>query len=199
MKIKVLLIVAVALLLSVQAKAQLGVQLGQTFSKIDGNTVANYDEKYFTSFTGGLYFDKDLIPLIDLRIGAFYSPKGSNYVSGDYYNKTILNYIEVPVQAKIKVGPVYALGGAYGAYALNGSIDILNATTETSTEMDFDSDQFRKEDYGLKFGLGFQIGLGPIHIYIEGDYSMGLLDIYDGDAVYKNNNIGAFIGASIGF
>ena len=199
MKIKVLLILAVVLPLSIQAKAQLGVQIGQNFSKIDGNTVANYDEKYLTSFSGGVYFDKDLIPLIDLRIGAFYSPKGSHFASGDYYNKTILNYIEVPVQAKIKVGPVYALGGAYGAYALNGSFDVLDATSETSVEMDFEADQFRKEDYGLKFGLGFQIGLGPLHIFVQGDYSMGLLDIYNGDAVYKNKNIGAYAGVSLGF
>jgi hypothetical protein len=199
MKIKALLIVSVALLLSVQAKAQLGVQIGQNFAKIDGNTVASYDEEYLKNFTGGVYFDKDLIPLIDLRIGAFYSPKGSSYVSGDYYNNTCLNYIEVPVQAKVKVGPVYALGGAYGAYALNGSFDVKNASSDTSTEMDFDTDQFRKEDFGLKFGIGFQIGLGPLHVFIEGDYSMGMLDIYNGDAVYKNNNIGAFIGANIGF
>ena len=199
MKIKVLLIVAVSLLLSVQAKAQLGVQIGQNFAKIDGSTVAGYDEKYLTNFSGGVYFDKDLIPLIDLRIGAFYSPKGSHFASGDYYNKTCLNYIEVPVQAKVKVGPVYALGGAYGAYALNGNMDILNATSETSTEMNFESDQFRKEDYGLKFGLGFQVGLGPLHVFVQGDYSLGLLDIYDGDAVYKNKNIGASAGVNIGF
>ena len=54
--------------------------------------------------------DKDLIPLLDLRLGVDYSPKGSRQENGNDFDQLQLNYLEIPIQAKIKLGPVYALG-----------------------------------------------------------------------------------------
>lgn len=210
MKTKTLIITLIAIMFTLQSNAQLGVQLGANFAKIDGYTpritgigVTGLSEEYLSNVSGGVYFDKDLIPLVGLRIGVMYSPKGANYASEDVFVQTGLNYIEVPIQAKVKAGPLYVLGGAYGAYALSGyeknQIEVLGLLVESSNDINFEEGEYRKEDFGLKFGLGVQFGLGPLHIFVQGDYSMGLLDIYNGNDVYTNKVFGATAGVNIGF
>ena len=210
MKTKTLIITLIAIMFTLQSNAQLGVQLGANFAKIDGYTpriagigVPGLSEEYLSNVSGGVYFDKDLIPLVDLRIGVMYSPKGANYANEDGFVQTGLNYIEVPIQAKVKAGPIYVLGGAYGAYALSGyeknQIEVGGLLVESNNEINFEESEYRKEDFGLKFGLGVQFGLGPLHIFVQGDYSMGLLDIYNGDDVYTNKVLGATAGVNIGF
>lgn len=210
MKTKTLIITLIAITFTLQSNAQLGVQLGANFAKIEGYSpriagveISGLSEKYHSNISGGVYFDKDLIPLVDMRIGVMYSPKGALYANEDIFVQTGLNYIEVPIQAKIKAGPVYVLGGAYGAYALSGfeknQIELGGILVESNNEINFDDSDYRKEDFGLKFGLGLQFGVGPLHIFVQGDYSMGLLDIFNGDDVYTNKVLGATAGINIGF
>jgi hypothetical protein len=200
MKRKIILLVGTFLFLSVSIHAQLGIHLGYNMAKLNGaDAPAGAKEKYLGNISGGAFFDKDIIPFLDIRIGAMYSPKGFRWeVDGSNSLKTTLNYIEVPVLAKIKIGPVYALGGAYGAYALNGKSKLTDAGIETKEDVDFDV--VKRFDYGLKFGVGAQAGLGPIHIFAQVDYTFGLQNINDGPGdEMKNNVIGASAGILIGF
>jgi len=206
MKRILFLLVAAFILFGFQTKAQLGVHIGYNFSKVDGAepVLPTLSEKYLTSLSGGIFFDKGLISLLDIRLGLMYSPKGTRFVNGDSYTKTTINYLEVPLQAKIKVGPIYALGGVYGAMALNGKVKdhYMNGVLfiGADKDLDFQNDNYKKVDYGLKFGVGFQYGLGPIHIFAQGDYSFGLMNIHDADgAEWKNNTIGVSAGVLIGF
>jgi hypothetical protein len=204
MKNKLIALFTVVLLFSVHSQAQLGVQLGYNFAKVDGvETFASLQEKYLRNLTGGVFFDKDVIPLLDLRLGFMYSPKGMHLGKDDFYSKTIVNYLEIPVQAKLKLGPVYALGGVYGAYALNGKImdhyQVLGSTIDMEGDLDFEARKIKRMDYGLKFGAGLQYGIGPLHIFGQVDYSFGLMNIYDGDKDWKNNVIGVSAGVLLGF
>jgi hypothetical protein len=196
-----LLIAAFALMFSLQTKAQLGIQVGYNFSKIDGYEWSGADEKYLPNLCAGLFFEKDLVPFLDLRVGALYSPKGSRYTQGDLYQKVFLNYIEVPLQVKAKVGPLYALAGGYGGYALNGKVkskyDNGGLVLESDEDIDFDDDQVKRIDFGLKFGAGMQYGIGPLKIFAQGEYSLGLANISDGDEDYKNKVIGISAGVII--
>ena len=162
---KITIIVFVALFgLTIQANAQLGVKLGYNFAKMSGDTEPGYTEKSLNNMLFGAFFEKDLIPFLDLRLGVEYSPKGYKEESGDLYNEWTLKYIEIPVQAKVKVGPVYALGGVYGAFATKGTLE----TQIGSADIDFDVVQLKKFDYGMKFGAGVQFGAGPLHIFAQG-------------------------------
>lgn len=184
-----------------QSQAQLGIKLGYNFAKVGGKDVASgYSEKSLNNFQGGIFFDKDLIPLLDLRIGLDYSPKGYKEINGDWYNQGKLNYLELPVLAKVKLGPIYALGGFYGAYALNGENKIHAVGMDITKDVEFDNDQINRFDAGMKFGLGFQIGLGPVHIFAQTDYSFGLTNISSKDNTdYKNNVFGVAAGVLLGF
>ncbi len=185
--------------ISYQANAQLGVKLGYNFAKQSGSELTGMSEKSLNNLMFGAFLEKDLIPLLDLRIGAEYSPKGTKYEGGGYYTQAKINYLEIPIQAKLKLGPVYALGGVYGAYALSGKSE-TDIPGQENSDIKFDND-YKRLDYGMKFGAGFQTGLGPLHIFAQGEYSFGLADINDfgsGDAV-KNNVISVSAGVVLGF
>jgi len=202
MKKNLFILIAAIFLLSIQSQAQIGLHVGYNFSKLSGITVpTGVDETYLSSFTAGAFYDKGLIPLLGVRIGLMYSPKGSHLESGDDYSKNILNYLELPVLAKVKLGPLYGLGGFYGAYALSGKSKYSIAGVEESEDLDFDANDIKRMDFGMKFGLGLQFGLGPVHIFAQGDYSFGLNNLNDsgiGNEI-KNNVIGVSAGVLLGF
>ncbi|MBN2757820.1 MAG: PorT family protein, partial [Bacteroidales bacterium] len=122
-----------------------------------------------------------------------------NELDADNYMQSTLNYLEIPILAKVKLGPVYALGGVYGAYALNGKNEISVLGITDSQDINFDDSEISKLDYGMTFGLGVQVGLGPVHVFAQADYSFGLKNINtsDGDAA-KNNVIGVSVGILLG-
>ena len=95
MKNRKFIFIAVLLVFSIHANAQLGVHLGYNFAKIDGSSapLPTLSEKYLSNVSGGVFYDKDIIPLLDIRLGLNYSPKGSRFVNGDSYAKTTLNYM----------------------------------------------------------------------------------------------------------
>jgi len=203
---KSIFFIAVIFTFSLNINAQLGVYLGYNLAKVDGSVapLPSLSEKKLSNLSMGIFFDKDIIPLIDIRLGLMYSPKGSRFVDGDSYAKTTINYIEIPLQAKLKIGPVYALGGIYGGMALNGKVKNLYSNgvliVGSDRDLDFKSDDYKKLDYGLKFGAGFQFGIGPVHIFAQGDYSFGLMNIHDAQgAEWKNNVIGVSTGLILGF
>jgi hypothetical protein len=201
---RLIALIGIVLFVSLQLRAQLGVQLGYNFAKVDGvETFASLQEKSLKNMSGGVFFDKDVIPFLDLRLGFMYSPKGIHLGKDDFYSKTIVNYLEIPLQAKFKIGPAYALGGVYGAYAINGKTkdhyQILNSTIKMEGDLNFESKKIKQMDYGLKFGAGLQYGIGPLHVFGQVDYSFGLMNIYDGDKEWKNNVLGVSVGILLGF
>ncbi|NJO88811.1 MAG: PorT family protein [Chloroflexia bacterium] len=107
---------------SYHANAQLGVKLGYNFAKQSGVVSDGYSEKSLNNVLFGAFMEKDVIPLLGIRIGAEFSPKGVKGENGDYFEELKINYLEIPVQAKVKLGPLYVLGGVYGAFALKGAL-----------------------------------------------------------------------------
>ncbi len=196
---KALLLITLGLLLGFSSKAQIGVKAGMNFAKMSGTNLANTTEVSLNSFQFGVFTHKDLIPLLKIRVGLEYAPKGTKYEDGSSYLQTTFNYLELPVLARVKLGPVYALGGFYGGYALNGKNE-NNITGIDNSDVDFDVDELSRWDYGMKFGLGFQLGLGPIHAFVETDYSFGFQNINKtagGDDI-KNSVIGVSVGVLLG-
>lgn len=181
MKIKVAMLAFATLLASSVLKAQLGVNVGCNFARLAGLETGDAVEKSLAGFSGGIFYDKSIVSFLDLRVGAMYSPKGNflkhEYPNYNFYNKTFLKYIEVPVQIKAKSGPFYALGGVYAAYAVKSNIKL-----ESGGGLIFDEKiNIRRIDIGLKIGTGYDYKLGPVDVFVQGDYSLGLLNISDDD------------------
>ncbi len=199
---KILLVTLIMVFaLGYKANAQIGVKLGYSFArqtenvnKIEAIKLDDY-KKSLGSFCAGVFFDKDLIPLIDLRIGLDYAPKGSKFEGENLdIGDVKINYLEMPVLAKVKLGPVYGLGGVYAAYAMNGkySFDVPgrlgDALEKIEGDYKFDDNDMKRMDYGLKFGAGVQMGLGPLKAFVQAEYSYGLANISKVDGVSTHNS-----------
>jgi len=195
---KTLLLVTLSLLVSMSSMAQFGIKAGMNLAKM--SDIDSDNEKFLNNFHFGVFMDKDIVPLLDLRFGLNYSPKGYRVeADDDNYAKATLNYLEIPVLAKVKLGPLYALGGVYGAYALNGKTELAIAGNVDKDDIDFDNSETSKMDFGMMFGLGVQFGLGPVHIFAQGDYSFGLMNLNTGEGdASKNSVVGVSVGVILG-
>jgi hypothetical protein len=170
--------------------------------------LANVDGKMRPGMQFGLVIEKDLIAVLDLRIEALYTQKGSKQTSDaltglgvTYDVNSVYNYFEIPIMAKIKLGPVYVTAGPYFAYALSGDIETTIAGVTATEAVDFATDGINKFDYGVTAGLGAQFGIGPLAAFAEVRGAMGMANMYDvptADEFMKNMGLALSVGILLG-
>ncbi len=128
-----------------------------------------------------------------------------------------LNYLELPVLAKVKFGKFYAIAGPSFAYGIGGKYKttIKDLTTGTTTKSTSDI-KFKKEpdnnqsddvfidnafDIGVQLGVGMKISV----IVIDLRYGLGLTNIFDeesgssSDNKSKNSSLQLTVGVPIPF
>jgi len=116
---------------------------------------------------GGIELFK--VPHISLDVDAFYSRKGSKYVSGATETEFVLDVISITpvVRVKFLPGPSpYVLGGGEFSYILTHKLDDVDI-----------KDQTKSYDYGLVFGAGYQMSMPGASLFFEGRYHLGLANI----------------------
>lgn len=108
--------------------------------------------------------------------GITYVRGGVNQVSVDYDQKFNLSYIDIPILAVFKLGPVAEIhAGPYWAYLVNA--EIRNNDGNPNNEFDtIDRNNFDDWDYGLVGGIGFNLGKGA---QLGARYNYGLNPIAD--------------------
>jgi hypothetical protein len=222
---KFFLIISV-ILISISLNAQkFGVKLGVNLAGVNSSTtLEDYQTAAFNGgLNGGFVFEYMPVKVLGLRTEALFSQKGYNVesdVTADGTDAVIntsltLNYIEIPLLLKFKLGPLYLTAGPYLAYALSGK-DIATITVDgqklaeeqyadygtvpsndvfKDAEFNGDNIQFKRTDAGINLGLGIQLS----KFFVEARYGTGLTNIrsYDGmpsDEYMKNYTISLSAG-----
>lgn len=121
-----------------------------------------------------------------------------------------LNYVEVPVLAKIDIlkgegTQFFIVAGPSFGYALSGkqkSKLTASGTTETSTDdIEFgDDDGFARFDISAALGAGVSIPAGPGRFILDARYLFGLSNLFDEDDEdfkVKNRGFGLTAGFAI--
>jgi hypothetical protein len=170
-----------ALFLSYESQAQTsrpaaGIKGGLNVSNLyKGDNVT--DKNARIGFHGGVYGQFASSEAFALQIEANYSTRGTEAITDgfiDQKTKFNLNYIDVPLLAVFKLGPIVELhAGAYGAYLVNASIDSDGDLGDTYD--DLNKDNFKAFDYGLVGGIGFTFGAAQV----GARYNLGLNEIAD--------------------
>jgi hypothetical protein len=163
-------------------KGQLGILGGWNCSNI---SAAELQSTTSNGFYGGLIWEHKIIPLIRMQSGLLFVQNGYSLEGLPDYKYTTLNYLQVPIIAKLKVGPVYFMGGLTSALRVGGAAKYEDETIKVT------SDDFKSYDFGAQVGLGFQI----LIIGIEARYTWGLTDIANSGAEINNQafSLGAHI------
>jgi hypothetical protein len=119
------------------------------------------------SYYIGIFGGKKLGPskLLSIYSGLTLYQSG---VDDNDYGTAKLTYISLPVSLRVKVGPVYAFGGANAAIKVGES---LSGPIEQAENLDFKS-----------FDAGAQIGVGVKFLMLSAElkYNFGLIEIEDG-------------------
>jgi hypothetical protein len=188
---KKIIIILSAIIIAQAATAQkIGVKIGLNMATMTSDQSGfNNDKKSLIGVNGGLILEKKLVPFISLQGEVLFSQKGIYQKPDDKnFTKTTINYIEIPVSVKIKLGPtpLFFLGGPYIGYAMNGKTDIEINSVEEKKSINWDNYKMKRIDFGVNAGLGMKFG----PIFIEGRYGLGLTDLNNNSAVknyYKNS------------
>lgn len=126
--------------------------------------------------------------------------------------KAKINELSVPLMVKFKLLPEpspYLIGGVETAYIISSEADyeynnITQGESQSGTE-DY-KNGVNRLDFSLVFGGGFELKAGPVYVYIEGRYFIGLSDIAGTDPVFpevreedwvKTNALAVFIGVKL--
>ena len=197
-----LLVASVSEVAQAQTPLNFGIKGGLNISNLSGDLMDDYDHR--VGLTIGAVVDIS-IPLspVGVETGVYYSQKGAAFsdefnINGDLFNfdgTFKLDYLEVPILAKVNFGPPGPLGlhvvaGPYVSYLLNAEYDeSINGGTETYDV----SDDIEPIDIGLTGGLGVDFNLGLTKLNVQARYSMGMLDVEDG-MDYKNRVISVVAG-----
>ena len=154
------------------------------------------DENMKVGVNVGLFAKFPVTKGFSIQPEVLYSSKGAKltydnlFGTGEY--RFNLNYVEVPVLAVINLTPNLNIhAGPYAAYLTNANIKRLNDEGETSDIADLKTDNFKRFDYGLVGGVGFDIQ----NFTIGARYNYGLNEIGDGGIAgeaTKNSKNSAF-------
>lgn len=136
----------------------------------------------YQTFYIGLFRDNKVAPLFYLGSGLEYFQNGAK-INDD--NKTVLHYISVPLNVKLKIGPAFGITGFAPSFRLSEQKYILGVKSTPSGD--------DKSDW---FDIPFILGAGVkvLFVTVEARYHWGLRDVKDS---YRNQYFQ--LGAGISF
>ena len=157
-----------------QAQVAVGVKAGLNVATLSGDEADGLDPRL--GFAGGLQARYDLTPSFALQAEVLYSQKGADEGEGADAGTYALDYVEIPVLARVAI-PVTRLADA-GVYAgpsfgipVNGE---FRSDIEAVPDIDYGDDL--STDVGVAVGVDFYSG--PVGIDLR--YTTGLKDVFDG-------------------
>ncbi len=144
-----------------------------------------------TGFVGGIGYE--IGSKLALEIDLLYFQKGVMFegavspatagFSANFKASARIDELSVPILVKFRLLPnptPYVVGGAEIAYIVSSkaTYDFNNMTEgESSSGTEEYKDGVNRMDYGLVFGGGIEFRAGPLFVFIEGRYHVGLADI----------------------
>lgn len=134
------------------------------------------------TFYLGLFRDTKVLPMLHFGTGLEYYKNGAKFDNEDLRE---LHYLSVPLNLKLKLGPIFILGGAAPSFRVADRI-----TTDGVKEKPSDDQKSNWFDIPLFVGAGVKIAF----VSLEARYHWGMLEVVDG---YKSQSFQ--IGAGISF
>ena len=125
-------------------------------------------------FVGGAFVTFPIASWLDVQAEGLYSQKGARLTFMGIESTLELDYLEVPVLARVRFGSGHWRYYAAGGPSMGVRLRARARTTFSGSTEDVDvADQVERSDFGIAMGGGVEIG----RLVIEGRYTLGLTDI----------------------
>lgn len=189
------LMTGLAGIVNAQTPVNFGLKGGLNFANISGSDA---DSEIRTGFTGGISLDISVPGPLGIESGAFYSQKGAEFSEDGSEGTLSLDYIEVPVLAKVGFGPPgpaspHIILGPYVGFNVSAESEVSGGGFTFSGDI---SDDVNDTEFGGIAGLGIDLNLGLTKLNAQARYGMGFTNIFteDGDEEIKNSVISIVVG-----
>jgi hypothetical protein len=191
------LLLAAALLVPMSADAQgisVGIKGGALFSSIPkfSDTVdeSGIDVGQRVGVAGGAFLTLSLLPGFAIQPEVLFVQKGTKVsVEGTGFDMRVrLDYIDIPVLARLSVGAGVARVYVFGGPSFNVNVKAENTTDSESEDI---TDEVEKHEISAVVGLGIEVG----KFLVEGRWMEGLKNVAtDSDVDLKNRTFAIMAG-----
>ena len=172
-----------------QAQSGVGIRVGANLSNLEGDLQNEDRFENKIGFHAGLTYNIPVVgEFFSVQPELLYSNKGFKNSDEDFtllgntYRRegnTNYNYLDLPILAKIKAGPLYFEAGPQASYLLsvnNKTKVYMNDELQDSNTTQIDRDQMKKFEIGYAAGVGIGTPMGiSVGVRYNSDFSK-LLD-----------------------
>jgi hypothetical protein len=164
-----------------QSPVNFGIRGGLNISNLHGSDF-DYDPRVGVHVGAVLDLSLPMLP-IGIESGVFYAQKGAEADDEGITGKVKLDYIEVPVLAKIQLGPPgpispHLLLGPYMAFNINAESEFTDGSTTVGGNLD---DETRDLEFGAIAAVGLDFSLGVTKLNAQARYSYGFTSTFEDD------------------
>ena len=195
-----------------QANAQgigFGIKGGYNNSniQIDGEV----DTDFKSGYHFGLFISKPITEKFIISPSVLYTSKGGNFKESDVYElesgteissefRTNINlsYVEVPIELKYMLTQKFSLSAIpYISFLVNDKMEMYygecvdGSCTAVKEELDEEFVEFNSTDYGVGFGMGYDINS---HLILSAQYQLGLASLIKDDVDAFNRMFSISLG-----
>ena len=191
-KIAFLIIIAVCGFSQVRAQ-NFGVKAGYNYSTLSGETSSISTIEGLSGFYIGGLVELPISNMLSIQPELIFSRQGVDLRQG-LKNLSIrtdtseirLDYLNIPVMAKVNLGPIFLEGGVqFGFLVSKPKVDSYIANVYLRNLLDKDSYNFF--DFGVGAGLGVKLNQ---HFFVETRYTYSLTNVFDpNDKHFKSSLI----------
>ena len=184
---KIALLIALTIFGLTQANAQnFGFKGGYNYSSFNGEVAKDNTLKGLSGFYVGALLELPLGDVLSLQPEVIYSRQGAAWEKdynipilgkGSLKNDIKLDYLNIPVMAKVNLGPLFLQGGVQFGF-LVGKPETSSTVNGRRVTEELDKDAYASFDFGVGAGLGVNLNQ---HFFIEARYTHSLTNALDPD------------------
>ena len=184
---KIALLIALTIFGLTQANAQnFGFKGGYNYSSFNGDVAKDNTLKGLSGFYVGALLELPLGDVLSLQPEVIYSRQGAAWEKdynipilgkGSLKNDIKLDYLNIPVMAKVNLGPLFLQGGVQFGF-LVGKPETSSTVNGRRVTEELDKDAYASFDFGVGAGLGVNLSQ---HFFIEARYTHSLTNALDPD------------------
>ena len=181
---KIALLIALTIFGLTQANAQnFGFKGGYNYSSFNGDVAKDNTLKGLSGFYVGALLELPLGDVISIQPEVIYSRQGAVWeqkdILGEFKKDLKLDYLNIPVMAKVNLGPLFLQGGVQFGFLVDKPEVSYTRGAQRVTEK-VDKDAYASFDFGVGAGLGVNLSQ---HFFVEARYTHSLTNALD-----PNNN-----------
>ena len=182
-KIVLLIIMAVCGLSQVRGQ-DFGVKAGYNYSTFSGETSSLSTIEGLSGFYIGGLVELPISNVLSIQPELIFSRQGvalRQEIKGFGLNVSInnadirLDYLNIPVMAKVNLGPLFLQGGVQFGF-LVGKPEVSRYITNVRVGTLLDKDSYNSFDFGVGAGLGFNLNR---RLFVEARYTHSLTNVFD--------------------